>query len=181
MKKIVAVFGSARVLAESEVYEDSYQVGRALARAGYITMTGGYGGVMEAASRGAAEANGEVHGITVASLEYIGESRLNQWVGKEYRYSTLLERVKHLAQTADAYVAMPGGVGTAQELVEVWQLMRLGDLPEKPLFVFGEFWNPMIQSMLDNDFIDERDTKFIIEVDNAQAIIDAMTAWFDEE
>jgi len=181
MRKIVAVFGSARVQPDNSVYEDSYQLGRALARAGYITMTGGYAGVMEGASRGAAEADGEVHGITVASLEYIGESRANAWVGKEYRYDTLPERVTHLATKADAYVVMPGGLGTAQELVEVWQAMRLGDLPEKPLFIYGAFWKPMIEQMLKFEYINERDMRYVIDVDNPMAIVDALVAWFEEE
>lgn len=181
MKKIVAVFGSARIQPAEEVYEQSYQIGRALARAGYITMSGGYAGVMEAASRGAAEAEGDVQGITVASLEYIGESLTNQWVNREYRYETLPERVKHLVDTADAYIVMPGGIGTAQEFVEVWQQMRLGDIPEKPLFVYGDFWKLMIQGMLDEGYIDERDMEYVIEAQSAEGIIDALKIWFSEE
>src|SRR5215213_1776620 len=109
MSKTVAVFGSARVQPNTDEYEECYQVGRALARAEYITLTGGYSGVMEAASRGASEAGGVVHGATVESLERIGESRLNQWVGREYRYPTLRERINHLIDKSDAYVVMNGG------------------------------------------------------------------------
>lgn len=181
MTKIIAVFGSARVQPAEKVYQQSYQVGHALAQAGYVTMTGGYAGVMEAASKGASEGDGHALGITVASLEYIGESRTNQWVAEEIRYETLPERVKHLVDVADAYIVMPGGIGTAQELVEVWQQMRLGDLPEKPLFIYGDFWKPMIQSMLDENYIDERDMKYILEANSAEEIIDALDSWFSQE
>lgn len=181
MTKIIAVFGSARVQPDDDVYQQSYALGRALAHAGYITMTGGYAGVMEAASKGAKEADGQAQGITVASLEYIGESRTNQWVTEEIRYATLPERVKHLVDTADAYIVMPGGIGTAQEIIEVWQQMRLGDLPEKPLFIYGNFWKPMIQMMLDDAYINERDMRYIIEANNADSIIDALRIAFNEE
>jgi uncharacterized protein (TIGR00730 family) len=181
MSKTVAVFGSARVLPNTEVYEECYQVGRALARAGYITLTGGYSGVMEAASRGAAEAGGEVHGATVESLERIGESRLNKWVGREYRYPTLRERINHLIDKSDGYVVMNGGVGTLQEFVEVWQLMRLGDIPRKPLFIYGNFWNPVIRDMLAGGYTDEEDMSFLLLVETPQGVVDALAAWFSKE
>lgn len=181
MKKIIAVFGSARVMPDDEVYQQSYKIGRALALAGYITMTGGYAGVMEAASKGAQEAGGDVQGITVASLEYIGESRTNQWVTEEIRYEKFPDRVKHLVDTADAYITMPGGIGTAQEIIEVWQQMRLGDLPERPLFTYGEFWNPMIQNMLKDKYVNELDMRLLTQVNTPQEIIEALDKAFNEE
>ena len=181
MKKIIAVFGSARIHPNDAVYQQSYDIGRALALAGYITMTGGYNGVMEATSKGAQEAGGDVQGITVTSLEYIGESRTNQWVTEEIRYETLPERVKHLVDTADAYITMPGGIGTAQEIIEVWQQMRLGDLPEKPLYIYGDFWQPMIQNMLKDKYVNELDMHLLTQVNTPQEIIEALAIAFDEE
>lgn len=181
MTKIVAVFGSARSQPDNEVYKQSYAIGQALAEAGYITMSGGYAGVMEAASKGAVEANGEAHGITVASLEYIGESRVNQYVTKEIRYETLAERVRYLVDTADAYIVMPGGLGTAQELIEVWQGMRLGDLPEKPIIIYGAFWQPMIDTMLAGAYISQRDMQHIEITHNAENTVKAITNWFNKE
>jgi uncharacterized protein (TIGR00730 family) len=181
MSKTIAVFGSARIVPDTGDYEECYQVGRALARAGYITLTGGYSGVMEAASRGAAEAGGEVHGATVETLERIGESRLNKWVGREYRYPTLRERINHLIDKSDGYVVMVGGIGTLQEFVEVWQLMRLGDIPRKPLFIYGDFWKPIIRDMLASGYTDAEDMAFLIEVETAQGIVDGLAAWFSKE
>lgn len=181
MKKIVAVFGSARVQPDSDVYVQSYEIGKALAQAGYVTMTGGYAGVMEAASRGANEANGEVQGITVESLEYIGESRVNQWVREEIRYATLPERVRHLVDKADAYIVMPGGLGTIQELVEVWQGMRLGDVPHRPLILYGNFWHPLIENLLGGGYISERDLRYVIETAKPKGIINALEDWFTRE
>lgn len=181
MTKIVAVFGSARVQPDNEVYKQSYAVGKALAEAGYITMSGGYAGVMEAASKGAVEANGEAHGVTVASLEYIGESRVNQYVTKEIRYDTLHERIAYMVDTADAYIVMPGGMGTAQELIEVWQGIRLGDLPKKPIIVYGDFWQPMIDMMLAGAYISQIDMQHIEITQNAEDTVQAITNWFNKE
>lgn len=181
MSKIVAVFGSARVQPDNPVYKESYAIGKALAEAGFITMTGGYAGVMEAASKGAIEAEGEAYGITVASLEYIGESRVNPYVTKEIRYETLAERVRHLVDTADAYIIMPGGLGTAQELVEVWQGIRIGDLPEKPLIIYGDFWQPMIDMMLAGAYISQRDMQHVTITANAKDTVNAIKNGFAKE
>lgn len=175
MTNIVVVFGSARVQPDNEVYQQSYAIGKALAEAGYITMSGGYAGVMEAASKGAVEANGEAYGVTVASLEYIGESRVNQYVTKEIRYDTLHERIAYMVDKADAYIVMPGGLGTGQELIEVWQGIRLGDLPKKPIIVYGDFWQPMIDMMLAGAYISPRDMQHIEITHNAEDTVQAIT------
>lgn len=178
MSKIVSVFGSARVKPKSQVYEASYAVGKALAQAGYITMTGGFAGVMEAASKGAVEADGQAYGVTVESLGLIGESTANQWLTKEFSYPHISERIQHLIHKADAYIVMPGGIGTVQELIEVWQGMRIGDVPSKPIFAYGEFWKPFIQDMLSEGFIGAKDRSMVSQVDNPQAIIASLQTWF---
>ena len=181
MTKIVAVFGSARVQPDNEVYKQSYAIGQALAEAGFITMTGGYAGVMEAASKGAIEAKGEAYGVTVASLEYIGESVVNPYVTKEIRYDTLHQRIAYIVDAADAYVVMPGGLGTGQELIEVWQGIRLGDLPEKPIIIYGNFWQPMIDIMLDGAYISPRDMQHIEIAHNAADTVSSIKNWFNKE
>lgn len=181
MSQIIAVFGSARPKEGSETYHMSYQVGRALAESNYITMTGGFAGVMEAASRGAAEAGGEAYGITVESLGLIGESQTNQWVTKEIRYPNLRERIQHLVHEAHAYVVMPGGIGTLQELVEVWQYMRLGDIPKKPLLIYGSFWSALIEQMLEEAFVNERDLGYVCKVDSPDAMIETLQTWFRKD
>jgi uncharacterized protein (TIGR00730 family) len=181
MSRIIAVFGSARPKEGDETYQMSYEVGSALAEASYITMTGGFAGVMEAASRGAKEAGGEAYGITVESLGLIGESQTNQWVTKEIRYPNFRERLQHLVNEAHAYVVMPGGIGTLQELIEVWQYMRIGDIPKKPILIYGDFWNGVIEQMLRKAFVGEKDTAYIRKVDSPEAMIDTLQSWFSED
>src|SRR5690349_5396400 len=101
--KTVAVYGSARTANNDPVYAATQAVGRALAEAGFTVMTGGYDGIMAAASQGAAEAGGHVIGITVRALEMIGERVVNRWVKEEIKYDTMTERLVHLTRHADAY------------------------------------------------------------------------------
>lgn len=178
---IIAVFGSARVQPEDPVYAQTMEVGAALARAGYIVMTGGYAGLMEAASKGAAEAGGIVHGVTVDQLEAIGESAPNRWLTQEFRYPNLRARLDHLIDRANAYVTMPGGVGTAQEFIEVWQLMRLGDIERHPLYTYGDFWTPFIDQLFQSAYVSERDTAYITNVQTTDELVVGLAEWFARE
>jgi uncharacterized protein (TIGR00730 family) len=121
-------------------YVAAYNVGHALGKAGYCVMTGGYAGVMEAASRGAAEADAHVIGVTTAQIDLIRNHGCNQWVKTEIKYPTLRERLLHLVTEADGYVVMPGGMGTLNEFITVWELMRIGDIHTRPLICYGEYW-----------------------------------------
>lgn len=121
-------------------YIAAYNIGRALGEAGYCVMTGGYAGIMEAASRGAAEADAHVIGVTTVQIDIIRSHGCNQWVNDEIKYPTLRERLLHLVTEADGYVVMPGGVGTLNELITVWELMRIGDIDNRPLICYGAYW-----------------------------------------
>ncbi|MEL6407819.1 MAG: TIGR00730 family Rossman fold protein [Chloroflexota bacterium] len=175
----IAVFGSARAKRNSDVYSVTEAIGKALADAGYAVMTGGYAGVMEAASKGAADAGGTVLGITVKDLELVGESRINDWVTDEVRYQKFDDRLAHLINEADAYVIMPGGIGTAQELIDVWQNMRIGDLPRKPLLIYGDFWHPLISNMLDAGYIGEKEMALLNIFATPEQAISTLDNWFN--
>lgn len=146
--KKVAVYGSAVVRPGEPEYLDAYAVGQALAQAGHAVMTGGYGGIMGAASQGAAEAGGHVIGITSRAIELMRDDQANGWVSEEIKYDTLRERLLHLVLHADACVAMPGGLGTLNELALSWELSRVGDLPRRPLVCYGDFWRQMLEPLL---------------------------------
>lgn len=153
--KVVAVYGSAMVQSHEADYIASYEVGKVLAQAGYGVMTGGYAGVMGAASQGAAEAGGYVIGVTTSAFD-TGEGdgvMPNQWLADEIRHPTLRERLLHLVLEADAYVVMPGGMGTMHELITVWELMRVGEIPVRPLICYGHYWDKMLEPMLQSPYI----------------------------
>lgn len=149
----IAVFGSSAVLVDSADYLDAYAVGGALAQAGYIVATGGYQGVMEAASKGAGDAGGHVIGVTSAPLEKIRQAGANQWVTQIMPFDSLRDRLLHLVMKSDAYVVMPGGIGTLNELILAWELMLVNEIPARPLICYGSFWETILAPLRDTIYM----------------------------
>ncbi len=177
MSKLVAVFGSARLDAQDPLYEATRALGYALAKQGHTVVTGGYDGIMAAASQGAAEAGGTVIGVTVEALELKYERSPNQWLTQEIRYDTMRERLHHLVIHSDAYIIMPGGVGTLQEIAEVWQMFRLNEIPHRPLILYGRFWHPMFETMLQSGFVSVADWESVYTVDTPDEVISILAHW----
>jgi uncharacterized protein (TIGR00730 family) len=124
-------------------------MGRLLAQAGYAVATGGYGGVMEGASRGAVEAGGHAIGVTCTLIEDWREGLIaNQWVKEEIRFASLRERLFHLVSFCDAAVALGGGIGTLAEISFLWSLAQTGEVPLKPLVVVGPIWRETLQAFM---------------------------------
>jgi uncharacterized protein (TIGR00730 family) len=138
--KIVSVFGGSRPQPGQPAYEDARALGAALAEAGWTVATGGYAGVMEAASRGACEAGGHVIGVTCGLIEDWKGLRPNAWVKEEKKFATLRDRLSHLVEFCDAAVALPGGIGTLSEVALTWSLLQTGEISPKPLVVVGAVW-----------------------------------------
>jgi len=134
----VTVFGSARVDPGSVEYERAREVGRRLARAGYAVITGGGPGVMEAANRGCREAGGLSVGC---NIELPHEQGLNPYVdlGIEFRY--FFVRKVMFVKYADAFVILPGGFGTLDELFEALTLIQTDKVRHFPVILVGtEYW-----------------------------------------
>jgi len=139
-QEVVTVFGSSRPRAGDADYQQARELGHALAGRGFIVCTGGYGGVMEGASRGAKEAGGRVLAVTAAFFS----ARANAWVDEEVRVATWQERLFELIRRGHGYVACKGGTGTLVELAVVWEMLNKGVMPSKPFVVLGEFWQPIL-------------------------------------
>ena len=139
----IAVFGSSRPRAGNERYEEARSVGYTLARAGYTIVTGGYRGVMEAASRGAKEAGGKTIGVTTAFFDR-KNIRPNDYVDTEIKTPTYAERLLKLTEISDGYVIMRGGSGTLTELFFAWELEKNTSIPPRPLVLFGDHWRRII-------------------------------------
>ena len=114
-RKVVTVFGSSRPKAGEADYEEARALGTALAQRGFAVCSGGYGGTMEAASRGAKEAGGHVLGVTAEFFR----ARTNAWVDEEIRVSTWEERLFELVRKGDAFVACKNGTGTLIKLAMI--------------------------------------------------------------
>lgn len=138
---IVTVFGSSRPQDGDVEYQEAQALGKALALRGFAVCTGGYGGVMEAVSRGAKDAGGKTYGVTA---EFFGRNA-NQWVDVEVRKKTWEERLFCLIEMGDAFVACKGGTGTLVELAVVWEMLNKSVMPAKPCVVLGEFWQPILE------------------------------------
>jgi uncharacterized protein (TIGR00730 family) len=135
-RPVITVFGSAQVRRGSRLYAMSQRMGALLGRAGFDLMTGGYDGVMEAVSQGAAEAGAHVAGVT---LDRFG-SIVNPHVIREIPTQDFYERFSWLIGRADGFIAMHGGIGTLTEVVFAWQELVVGTLTARPLILVGERW-----------------------------------------
>jgi len=138
---IVTVFGSSRPREGDADYEEARILGRALAKHGVSVCSGGYGGVMEAVSRGAKEAGGKTTGVTA---EFFKAAKLSPWIDVEVRMKTWEERLFELIRRADGFVACKGGTGTLVELAVVWEMLNKSVMAAKPFAVLGDFWQPVL-------------------------------------
>jgi len=140
-ERIVTVFGSSRPGEGDADYAEARELGRRLAERGFAVCSGGYGGTMEAASRGAKEAAGKTYGVTA---EFFAR-KVNEWVDVEVRKRTWDERLFELIQRADGFVACKGGTGTLVELAVVWEMLNKSVMARKPFAVLGDFWQPILE------------------------------------
>jgi uncharacterized protein (TIGR00725 family) len=139
-EKIITVFGSSRPQAGEADYREASLLGTELARAGFAVCSGGYGGVMEAVSRGAKEAGGKTYGVTAEFFK----PKANAWIDVEVRMKTWQERLFELIRLADGFVACKGGTGTLVELAVVWEMLNKSVIDGKPFSVIGDFWTPVL-------------------------------------
>ena len=140
-ERIVTVFGSSRPGEGDADYAEARALGLRLAERGFAVSSGGYGGVMEAASRGAKEGGGKTYGVTA---EFFAR-KVNAWVDVEVKKKTWAERLFELIQMADGFVACKGGTGTLVELAMVWEMQNKSVMARKPFAVLGDFWRPVLE------------------------------------
>lgn len=143
-RPLIAVFGSSTIREPGPRYDEARALGTALAEAGADVMTGGYGGAMEACSRGAREAGGHVVGVTVEIFERRGP--VNRWVEERVHTPDLFERLRHIIGRADGFIAVPGSVGTLAEVFLTWNLLMAGARPRVPLVLLGPPWRDWLEA-----------------------------------
>ncbi len=150
---IISVFGSSNPQPGSADYELSRQMGYLLAQAGFTVQTGGYGGVMAAASRGAVEAGGNTIGVTCAQIETFRPMPPNQWVKTEIKHETLRQRLAYLVENNDGIIVMPGGVGTLTELSLSWSLVQVGEISPRPIIAVGGLWARTLSAFIAPEYV----------------------------
>lgn len=141
----VTVFGSARFGESHPYYELGREVGALLARAGFTVMTGGGPGVMEAANRGAQEAGGNSVGMNITLPE---EQSLNKFVDVWMSFDYFFVRKVMLIKYSYAFVVLPGGFGTLDEVYDAATLIQTRKIGPFPVVVMGsEYWAPIMEFM----------------------------------
>jgi uncharacterized protein (TIGR00730 family) len=158
-KKCVTVYGSARFEEDHQYYILARQTAKTLAQHGFQVMTGGGPGIMEAANRGAQEGGGVSLGCNIR-LPF--EQKLNPYVDVKVEFEFFFTRKVILRKNSVAYVLMPGGLGTMDEIFEVLTLLQTGKLPSRPVVCMGkEYWHHMQdflrETMLVSKTISEED------------------------
>jgi hypothetical protein len=169
----VTVFGSARFDEHHRYYAMAREVGGALAKLGFTVMTGGGPGVMEAANRGAREAGGRSVGCNIQlPMEQVPNPYLDRWVDCHYFFVRKVLLLKY----SYAFVVMPGGLGTLDELSEALTLIQTRKILEFPIVLMGrDYWAPfldMVRTMVDEGTVSPGDLDLMLVTDS---VADAMT------
>jgi len=149
--RLVSVFGASTTQPGTPEWEEAETLGRLLAEAGFAVATGGYGGSMEAVSKGAKEGNPDtlVLGVTAPDV-FKSRSGANPFVTEEVRAPHLLERIHHLTERSVATVALPGALGTLTELLVAWNLAHVAPfagLTPKPVVALGPRWARVLEAL----------------------------------
>ncbi|WP_158726738.1 TIGR00730 family Rossman fold protein [Tomitella fengzijianii] len=142
LPRAVSIFGSARVGETSDIYRDTRRLAGKFVDAGYAVITGGGPGVMEAGNRGATDADGLSVGL---GIELPHEQGMNRWVelGLNFRY--FFTRKTMFVKYSQAFVCMPGGFGTLDELSEALTLVQTGKITRFPIVLVGSaFWEGLV-------------------------------------
>ncbi len=168
----VTVFGSARFPETHPYYKQAREVGAELAKSGFTVMTGGGPGIMEAANRGAKDVNGRSVGCNIVLPK---EQQPNPYLDLFVDFRYFFVRKLMLAKYSYAFVAMPGGFGTLDELFEIATLVQTGKVREFPIVLAGiDYWKPLLEflkaTMVAEKTIDQLDVDRFILSDSPKEI-----------
>jgi uncharacterized protein (TIGR00730 family) len=168
----VTVFGSARIKPDDPHYELALKMGAAIARLGFTVMTGGGPGIMEAANRGAKEVGGRSVGC---NIELPFEQTSNRYLDRCVRLHYFFVRKALLIKYSYAFVVMPGGVGTLDELFEALTLIQNGKIKNFPIVIMGtDYWTQLIgfiEQMAERGKISSSDLNLIFATDSDEEAI----------
>ncbi|MDQ3820161.1 MAG: LOG family protein, partial [Acidobacteriota bacterium] len=135
-------FGGSRCTEADPEYAQAHRVGELLAEAGFVICTGGYLGIMEAASRGAREKGGRVLGIVMNQFKAEPNRYLTDKVASAHFY----ERLQHLITRSVGFIALRGGMGTVTEISLVWNKLQTRVIEPRPIVLLGDCWPPVVEA-----------------------------------
>ena len=156
-ERIVTIFGGSKCRENDLAYSQAMEVGALLADAGYAICTGGYSGVMEAASRGAHERGGRVIGITMNQFT----SEPNRYLTEKIPSAHFYERLQRLITRSVGYIALRGGMGTVTEISLVWNKLQTSVLEPRPIVLLGDCWPPVVEAWKKNLAVNDDDVRLL--------------------
>ncbi len=169
----VTVFGSARFKPEDFYYQQAVEMGAKISKLGFTVLTGGGPGIMEAANKGAFEAGGRSVGCNIVLPH---EQHENPFVQKSVEFRYFFVRKTLLLKYSYAFVIMPGGWGTMDELFEALTLIQTGKMNEFPVIIFGtEYWKNLIElinDMVEKGTVSKDDLRHLLVTDSVDDSID---------
>ncbi|HET7507871.1 MAG TPA: TIGR00730 family Rossman fold protein [Solirubrobacterales bacterium] len=168
----VSIFGSARVEEGHRWYELARETAACLTHHGYSVITGGGPGLMEAANRGAAEAGGLSVGL---NIELPHEQSINPYVNRQFQFHYFFARKLMFVRFARAFVIMPGGFGTLDEMFEALTLIQTHRIYHFPvILVDSEFWDPLLEwidrGLEDHGLISPGDKELLVVTDDPHEV-----------
>jgi len=142
----VTIFGSARLKPGSVAYESVKQLAAELTKMGCDIISGGGPGIMQAANEGAQSVDPKaLHRSVGIRVELPFEQQVNPFVGLAYEHRTFFSRLHHFMIASDAFIVVPGGIGTLLELSLAWQLLQVRKLYNVPLILVGKMWADLVE------------------------------------
>jgi hypothetical protein len=176
----VAIYGSARVQPGDKLYAQTEEIARRLGELGFSIVTGGGPGVMEAANKGAREAGVNSIGLNIDLPE---EQLCNPYTNRAITFRHFFVRKVMLVKYTSAFIIMPGGLGTMDELTEVLTLIQTHKIKPFPVILFdSQFWKGFLDwlrnPVLANGYVSEEDFNLLRVCDMPDAVIEAVQKWY---
>jgi len=178
----VTVFGSARVGADDPAYREALVLGRLFAQAGFAVVTGGGGGVMEAANRGCQEAGGFSVGLNV---ELPHEQEPNRYLDLTHTFDHFYARKVMLVKASEGFVLCPGGFGTLDEMFEALTLIQTGKVLNFPVVLFDSaYWRGLLSwieaAPLARGMVSAEDARLLYVTDDPEEAVTTIVSSYDE-
>ena len=179
----VTIYGSARLKTEDKLYDQTEKIANKLGQMGFTIITGGGPGVMEAANKGAAQSRSQSVGLNIELPE---EQNCNPYAKKSITFNHFFIRKVMLVKYAIAFIIMPGGMGTLDELTEVLTLIQTHKIKPFPVLLFdSHYWegflNWMQNTILARDFVSASDLNLLRVYDRIDDIVAAVQKWYNTQ
>lgn len=173
MTKTVTIFGSSIPAKDDAQYNFAYKLGAELANSGFNICTGGYKGIMEAASKGAYDNGGLVYGVTID----LWKTEPNPYITIEVREAKLFDRITKLLELGDAYIILQGGTGTLLEFAAVWEFANKNLQQPKPIICHSQMWKTIADVMNEQMKLENRRTDLIKYCESVDEIIECLNRY----